>query len=377
MTQWQFAPYTEADLQQQVDNAETCLRPRGAPQVDRATCDELRRRDQRLHRRGAAPTRPRCRPSTRRSARCPQPWTLTDMVAEASLIGGIFGKGGGREVRLGADHCRRSSSSASASSAGRRAWPDFRSQERPGGADDRQGSASRTRPDHAVRQARASRSPTRARVKFETPVAPPARACDGRRAAGARGLRRIGAQLRAALERPGHTPPTGSSSRRARVEERAARSAVHRPAGRLLPAADPDGAWTCTGRGSTPAGPTFPGVGPVRAARPRARLRVVGDHGDDRQRRHLRRGPLPGRLPLPLQGPSACAMEKLERDATPGRRTGCDRHGAGSETLTAYRTVHGIVFARGTVEGARTSPTSSPARPTSTRRTPRSASSAA
>ena len=29
----------------------------------------------------------------------PQPWKLTDVIAEASLIGGIFGKGGGNEVR--------------------------------------------------------------------------------------------------------------------------------------------------------------------------------------------------------------------------------------------------------------------------------------
>ena len=39
--------------------------------------------------------------------------------------------------------------------------------------------------------------------------------------------------------------------------------------------------------------------------------------------------------------------------ATPGRRTLNDQTPAGSETLTAYRTVHGIVYARGTVKGRR------------------------
>ena len=72
-----------------------------------------------------ASTRPSCRPSTRRSARRPTQWTLTDVIAEASLIGGIFGKGGGNEVRS-ALAAAGAPASGSATKKGRRAWADFR-----------------------------------------------------------------------------------------------------------------------------------------------------------------------------------------------------------------------------------------------------------
>ena len=88
----------------------------------------------------------------------------------------------------------------------------------------------------------------------------------------------------------------------------------------------------------------------MRPARPRPRLRVERDDRDIGQRRHLRRGPLPGRLPLPLQGPVPCRWRSSSA-RTPGRRTPATTTPAGSETLTAYRTVHGIVYARGTVGG--------------------------
>ena len=68
------------------------------------------------------------------------------------------------------------------------------------------------------------------------------------------------------------------------------------------------------------------------------------------------------------------AMEKLERTNSWSPSVG-DQTPAGSETLTAYRTVHGIVYARGTVGGKKVAFV--PARrPTSTRPTPPSASSA-
>ena len=59
----------------------------------------------------------------------PTLWKPTDVIAEASLIGGIFGKGGGAEVRSAlaaeafeARYGRR---------AGRKAWEDFREQNDP------------------------------------------------------------------------------------------------------------------------------------------------------------------------------------------------------------------------------------------------------
>ena len=61
------------------------------------------------------------------------------------------------------------------------------------------------------------------------------------------------------------------------------------------------------------------------------------------------------------------AMEKLEKTESWTPNT-IDPTPAGSQTLVAYRTVHGIVYARGKVTGAR-SPLCTSAAPTSTRPT--------
>ena len=64
------------------------------------------------------------------SASRPSTWKVTDVIAEASLIGGIFGKGGGNEVRSRAA-APGAARSASARRRGRRAWADFRSKNDP------------------------------------------------------------------------------------------------------------------------------------------------------------------------------------------------------------------------------------------------------
>ena len=128
-TQWALAPYTEADLQRQIDRRRSSTAPRAS---------SVRQRPRRTTSPGInayiaeAQHRPdaRCPPSTRRSASTPSDWKVTDVIATASLIGGIFGKGGGNELRLGAGRCRRSRS-ASARKKGRRAWADFRSKNDP------------------------------------------------------------------------------------------------------------------------------------------------------------------------------------------------------------------------------------------------------
>src|SRR5438270_6083418 len=94
-TQWSIAPYTEADLQSQIDHASQLYGAAGAQivadgsnyvaginaYIDKATL-------------GLAPM-----PSEYAAFHeTPQHWTPTDVIATASLIGGIFGKGGGREV---------------------------------------------------------------------------------------------------------------------------------------------------------------------------------------------------------------------------------------------------------------------------------------
>src|SRR5207302_2485152 len=54
----------------------------------------------------------------------PQHWKLTDVIAEASLIGGIFGKGGGNEVH--AALALQALQRRFGTNSGQRAWGDFR-----------------------------------------------------------------------------------------------------------------------------------------------------------------------------------------------------------------------------------------------------------
>ena len=93
--QWAVAPYTEADLQRQARDLPAELgaagradQARRRPTTSPASTSTSPRRSS---------TRRRCRASTRRSAsrRGPTPFTEADLIATASLVGGIFGKGGG------------------------------------------------------------------------------------------------------------------------------------------------------------------------------------------------------------------------------------------------------------------------------------------
>ncbi len=59
----------------------------------------------------------------------PSEWKATDVIAEASLIGGIFGKGGGSEVRSAL--ALEALEKQLGAKAGRKAWQDFREQNDP------------------------------------------------------------------------------------------------------------------------------------------------------------------------------------------------------------------------------------------------------
>ena len=120
-TQWSIAPYTEADLQSQLDSASRLYGAAGAQVVSdaQAYIDGINAYITATH------TNPLLLPSEyAATAQTPQPWKLTDVIAEASLIGGIFGKGGGNEVHaaLALQALERRFGRRS----GRRAWRDFR-----------------------------------------------------------------------------------------------------------------------------------------------------------------------------------------------------------------------------------------------------------
>ncbi len=125
-TQWMIAPYTEADLEKQVAQAATLYGRRGEQVVEDVKeyvaginhyIDEALIDPQKLPAEYAA------------LGKTPSEWKVTDVIAEASLIGGIFGKGGGAEVRSALT--LEAFEKQFGSKAGRRAWEDFREQNDP------------------------------------------------------------------------------------------------------------------------------------------------------------------------------------------------------------------------------------------------------
>jgi acyl-homoserine lactone acylase PvdQ len=127
--QWRLAPYTEADLQRQYDLADDVYGAAGAAlQQDvteyvkgiNAYIAEARLNPLKMPGEYAALLRPLG----------PEDWKVTDVIATASLIGGIFGKGGGRELdsALLLQEARRRFGGAR---PGRQVWRDLRSAEDP------------------------------------------------------------------------------------------------------------------------------------------------------------------------------------------------------------------------------------------------------
>jgi acyl-homoserine lactone acylase PvdQ len=120
-TQWMIAPYTEADLQSQLERAPILYGAKGAQVVE----------DVENYVAGinayvnAALIDPNKLPAEYAAlGKLPAQWKATDVIAEASLIGGIFGKGGGAEVRSAL--ALESFEHRFGSKAGRTAWQDFR-----------------------------------------------------------------------------------------------------------------------------------------------------------------------------------------------------------------------------------------------------------
>jgi hypothetical protein len=122
-TQRQIAPYTEADLQRQYDLGDDVYGAAGrALQEDvtnyvagiNAYIQEARTNPLKMPAEYAAFGRPQG----------PDDWKVTDVIATASLIGGIFGKGGGRELdsALLLQNARKRFGRKS----GRRVWNDLR-----------------------------------------------------------------------------------------------------------------------------------------------------------------------------------------------------------------------------------------------------------
>jgi acyl-homoserine lactone acylase PvdQ len=125
-TQWAIAPYTESDLQSQIDNAGKLYGAAGTQLIEDVDNFVL----------GinayvnAALLNPNLLPGEYAAlGKTPTQWTPTDVVAEASLIGGIFGKGGGNELRSA--QTLQAFQARFGASSGQSAWSDFRAHNDP------------------------------------------------------------------------------------------------------------------------------------------------------------------------------------------------------------------------------------------------------
>jgi acyl-homoserine lactone acylase PvdQ len=125
-SQWGFAPYTEADLQKQLEAAPQIYGADGAQAVA----------DVNAYVEGIntyvaeAKVEPSKRPAEYSLLDQPmEPWKATDVVAIASLVGGIFGRGGGNE--LNSALTMQSFEARMGRRAGRKAWLGFRSKNDP------------------------------------------------------------------------------------------------------------------------------------------------------------------------------------------------------------------------------------------------------
>ncbi|HEV2790648.1 MAG TPA: penicillin acylase family protein, partial [Solirubrobacterales bacterium] len=332
--QWQFAPYTEADLEKQLARA-----PKLFGQAGQQAVADVGAYVEGINAYiAAAALDPKLRPAEYAVLSKPiEPWKATDVIAVASLIGGIFGRGGGEE--LNSALTMQAFVERFGKKAGRRAWLGFRSKNDPEAP-----TTIRKRFPYQTRSAFARRGlalPDKGSVRFLD--AARGSAAPGR----AEGMGTVGARLREALEAAGHASNWELVSARESVTGHPL--AVMGPqVGYFVPQILME--LDLHGPGIDARGAAFPGVN----------LYVQMGHGRDYawsattatsdnvdtfaevlcggDRFHYRhRG-------------KCLPMERLEKGES-WAPNAIDSTPAGSQTLVAYRTVHGIVFARGKVRG--------------------------
>src|SRR3954465_3295862 len=125
---WNVAPYTEADLQRQVDQRP----PQYAAEADRLKADldnYVAGINQYISEARLDPTKMPAEYAAIGQPQGPADWKGTDVVATADVVGAIFGAGGGREVpsALVLEKAIKRFGKAK----GQRVWQDFRSAEDP------------------------------------------------------------------------------------------------------------------------------------------------------------------------------------------------------------------------------------------------------
>lgn len=126
-SQWGFAPYTEADLERQLAQM-----PQLYGRAGQQAVEDLQNYVDGINAYiAAANANPALKPGEYSLLNKPmESWKPTDVVAIASLIGGIFGRGGGAELKSAL--AMQSLVDRFGKKAGRKAWLGFRSKNDPG-----------------------------------------------------------------------------------------------------------------------------------------------------------------------------------------------------------------------------------------------------
>jgi acyl-homoserine lactone acylase PvdQ len=357
--QWLTAPYTEADLEAQIQNAPVLYGAAGQRVIE----------DGREFVAGinayinAARLNPNLMPAEYGAVgKVPEEWKLTDVIAEASLIGGLFGEGGGGEVR--AALALQAFEKRFGKAAGRSAWQDFRA------ANDPEAPTTvlttfkyETGSPFALRGLALPDPGSVSFVEDGEPLQAPAASTSRRTPEpGAARSRTNGGPV---TNDPAPQPLPRDHSLGARLLHQAGHesnwelvNASHSTNGHSLAVMGPQvGFFTpevlleedLHGPGIDARGAAFPGVNnyvQLGHGRDYAWSATSGEAGDTHtfaevlcqdESHYLYRG-------------QCLPMEKLERTNT-WAPNGSDPTPPGSEKLTVYRTVHGIVYARGKVKG--------------------------
>jgi len=364
--QWAIAPYTEADLQSQVDNAErNCDLEAPAAQFPASQChvlaanlvDDVISFVDGINAYITKATNPLNAASLLPAeyaaiGKMPQPWTPTDVIAEASLIGGIFGRGGGSEVNSAL--VLQALQKRFGARKGRLAWSDFREANDP----EAPTTVLRQRFPYETDPAFSRKGlalPDPGSVTFPAPGVVSGGAADRAHHTASGPLANLGAELMQSLGRSG--PPHASNWELVNARY----STTHHPLAVMGPQVgyyvpevlmEEDLHAPATGSG--------PGIDAEGAAFPGVNLYVELGHGRDyawsattstSDNTDTFAEVLCGGDDYHYLYKGQCLpMEKLTQTNswTPNAD---DTTPPGSETLTAYRTVHGIVYARGTVRG--------------------------
>ncbi|MFL5906877.1 MAG: penicillin acylase family protein [Solirubrobacterales bacterium] len=121
--QWDVAPYTEHDLQKQFDFADEVYGAEGV-KLQQDVTDYVAGINKRIADVQADPVN-KMPGEYAALGQTLAPWKITDVIATASLIGGIFGKGGGGELG-NAEVLESAIAKYGSVSEGTQAWEDFR-----------------------------------------------------------------------------------------------------------------------------------------------------------------------------------------------------------------------------------------------------------